>query len=65
MIKPKNFQNEVKRTKQFKESYEEAYHPHKLSKEQEFYSQVSKKKPKPDPATVEAELQREEELWNN
>lgn len=36
--------------------------PHE-SKEQ-FYSKVSKKQ-KPDPATVEAELQLEEELWES
>jgi hypothetical protein len=38
--------------------------PHQLSPKEEFYSNVSKKKPKPDPATVEAILQEEEELWN-
>jgi hypothetical protein len=59
-------------------SYKEAYHPHqfpdpttkekrknpkKISKE-ELFSKVSEKYSKPDPATVEAELQLEEELWN-
>lgn len=45
--------------------YKKSYEPHKMSsKEEKFYSDVSKKKPKPDPATVEAELQQEEELWN-
>lgn len=44
--------------------YKDAYHPHEINSKGEFYSGVSKKKPKPDPATVEAELQQEEELWN-
>jgi hypothetical protein len=38
--------------------------PHELSSKEEFYSNVAKKKLKPDPATVEAILQQEEELWN-
>jgi len=36
-----------------------------MSSKEKFYSDVSKKKPKPDPATVEAELQQEETLWEN
>jgi hypothetical protein len=45
--------------------YKKAYIPHgHLSEEAQFYSEVSKKRPKPDPATVEAELQLEEQLWN-
>lgn len=39
--------------------------PHELSPKEEFYSNVSKKPQKPDPATVEAILQTEEELWNS
>jgi hypothetical protein len=39
--------------------------PHTLSPKEEFYSNVSKKREKPDPATVEAELQQEEELWKS
>jgi hypothetical protein len=42
-----------------------APHPHKIARKEEFFSEVSKKKIKPDPATVEAELQREEDLWNS
>ena len=44
--------------------YKKSYEPHEMSSKEKFYSDVSKKKPKPDPATVEAELQQEEELWN-
>jgi hypothetical protein len=40
-------------------------HPHKIARKEEFFSEISKKKMKPDPATVEAELQREEDLWNS
>jgi hypothetical protein len=39
--------------------------PHQISRSEEFSSQIPKKKRKPDPATVEAELQREEDLWNS
>jgi len=45
------------RTKQFNKHRE---------KEEWHHEQVNKlKKTKPDPATVEAELQREEELWDS
>lgn len=39
--------------------------PHKLSRKEEFYSNVAKKPQKPDPATVEAILQEEEKLWES
>jgi hypothetical protein len=44
--------------------YKKSYKPHEISNKEQFYSEVSKKRPKPDPATVEAELQLEEQLWN-
>ena len=45
--------------------YKKSYEPHEISSKEKFYSDVSKKKPKPDPATVEAELQQEETLWES
>ena len=44
--------------------YKKPYEPHQMGHKEQFYSEVSKKRPKPDPATVEAELQLEEQLWN-
>ena len=58
----------------FHKAYKEAYHPHQMNapqfpketkkRKEEFYSAVSKKQ-KPDPATVEAILQEEENLWES
>jgi hypothetical protein len=62
---PNKYPHEPRGVKEKKAKGYPESHPHQIASKEEFFSEVAKKKIKPDPATVEAELQREEDLWNS
>jgi hypothetical protein len=64
---PHKYPHEPRGVKEKKaKGYPSSHPPQIPSKEEWHHEQRDKlKKPKPDPATVEAELQREEDLWNS